>query len=460
LYFFLPATLIIYFITPMPNGSARLRNIVLLVASIIFYAWGEPIFSVVKIAQCIIAWALALLIDKYRGYIISKIIMIVSVAITLSALLIFKYADFFIWNINNLFNSNLGLLRLILPIGISFYTFQILNYTIDLYFGKIKVNRNIIDFSTYVLKFPQLIAGPIVRYADVEATLSKRVHSIEDVALGVRRFVIGLGKKVIFANMMGELVEIYKNSGESSVLFAWMYVIAFALQIYFDFSGYSDMALGLGRIFGFRFLENFNYPYIAKSITDFWRRWHISLSTWFRDYVYIPLGGNRVPGAKHVFNILIVWLLTGFWHGAAWNFVLWGLYFGLILLAEKFILSKVLDKMPNFLRHSYVLIVVLISWVFFNAYNFAEINETLSQMFGFGADSFAGIESLYYLRSYFIPLLIASIGCTPIIKRLADKLSTKKSFLIIEPISIGVLLVFVTAFLVDGSFNPFIYFRF
>lgn len=444
----------------MPGGSPKLRNIVLLLTSLVFYAWGEPVFVLILITQCTLSWLLALLMDKYRGHRISKVILAMAVFVALSSLVVFKYADFFLLNLSYLLSSDIGLLGLVLPIGISFYTFQILSYLIDLYRGKIKVSRSLLDFSTYVAMFPQLVAGPIVQYSDVEQHLSKRSHSIEDVAVGVRRFVVGLGKKVLIANLMGELVDIYLNSGENSVLFSWLYVVAFALQIYFDFSGYSDMAIGLGRIFGFRFLENFNYPYIAKSITEFWRRWHISLSTWFRDYVYIPLGGNRTSISRHIFNIMAVWFLTGFWHGAAWNFIVWGLYFGLILLLEKFVLNRLLDKLPSFIRHSYVMFLVLISWVFFDAYNFMEIGITLSRMFGFGADSFAGVESLYYLRSYLVPILIGIIGSTPIPKLIAEKLSTKGIITVLEPLTIGVLLVAVTAFLVDGSFNPFIYFRF
>jgi len=374
--------------------------------------------------------------------------------------MVFKYVDFFINNINIMFNTDFGVLALLLPVGISFYTFQTLSYTIDLYRGRIEVNRSLLDFATYVTMFPQLVAGPIVRYATVEKMLFNREHSIENVAIGMRRFVIGLAKKVLIANVMGELVNIYGYSSESSVLFAWLYVLAYALQIYFDFSGYSDMAIGLGRIFGFRFLENFNYPYIARSITDFWRRWHISLSVWFRDYVYFPLGGSRTSSGRHIFNIVFVWFLTGFWHGAEWNFIVWGLYFALVLLIEKYILHKLLDKAPRFICHGYVIFVALISWAFFDAANMAGAFTTLSQMFGIGADSLAGAESIYYLRSYFVPLIIGIIGSTQIPKLLATKLSANKSILITEPIVVVLLLLISTAYLVDGSFNPFIYFRF
>ena len=323
LYYFLPIFLVIYFITPMPNGSPRLRNLALLFASLVFYAWGEPEYVLLLIGQCVAAWSLGLLIEKYRGNIISHLLMIFSVAVSLSALLFFKYADFFMLNINKVFSLHIGLLNLALPIGVSFYTFQILSYTVDLYKERTCVRKNLFDFSTYVTMFPQLIAGPIVRYADVDKELTNREHKTEDIALGIRRFIIGLGKKVLLANVMGELVNLYKNSDENSVLFTWLYVIAFALQLYFDFSGYSDMAIGLGRVLGFRFLENFNYPYIAKSVTDFWRRWHISLSSWFKDYVYIPLGGSHKSMPRNICNIILVWLLTGFWHGTDWNFIFW-----------------------------------------------------------------------------------------------------------------------------------------
>ncbi|MCL2224469.1 MAG: MBOAT family protein [Defluviitaleaceae bacterium] len=458
LYYFLPVALILYFITPMPGGSVRLRNIVLLVLSLVFYAWGEPIFVLVMIAQCVSSWALALLIDKYRGQTLSRVFFIISISIDLGVLAIFKYLDFFIINANNLFGAEFSLVRLILPIGISFYTFQILSYTIDLYRGRIQVNRNLLDFATFVAMFPQLVAGPIIRYADVELSITKREHRFEDVSIGLRRFVIGLAKKVLIANVMGEILDIYVATNENTVLFSWLYVTAFALKIYFDFSGYSDMAIGLGRVFGFRFLENFNYPYIAKSIAEFWQRWHISLGAWFKDYVYIPLGGNRVKAPRFVLNTLIIWFLIGFWHGASWNFIVWGLYFAAVILLEKFVLSRF--KLPRFFGHSYVLFSVLFTAVLFNATDFSDIGATFSRLFGFGADSFVGTESLYYLRSYLVPLAIGIIGSTPLLKNFADKLSDRKIFKVLEPLTVGVLLIVSTAFIVDGSFNPFIYFRF
>ncbi|MCL2367065.1 MAG: MBOAT family protein [Oscillospiraceae bacterium] len=460
LYYFLPIALILYFITPMPKGSPRLRNVTLLVMSLVFYAWGEPRYVFLMIAQCVFAWGFGLLIDKHRGQKAAKTLMLISVVISLSGLIYFKYANFFISNVNNLTNSNIAFIRFVMPIGISFYTFQLLSYTIDLYRGLIRVSRNVLDFSTYVASFPQLIAGPIVRYSDIEAALSKREHSFSRFAMGSRRFIIGLGKKMLIANMFGELVAIYKVSGDESVLFVWLYLIAYTMQIYFDFSGYSDMAIGLGHIFGFKFPENFNYPYIADSITNFWRRWHMTLSGWFRDYVYIPLGGNRVKVLRHVFNIMLVWMLTGFWHGADWNFILWGGYFGVVLLVEKLFLGKALRKAPKAVRHIYVILIVFISWAFFDALGFNEAFTVIGRMFGAGG-TLASREALYYLRSYAVPLVIAVIGSTPLIMKLAQKIDTKKRLVVVlEPVVLLLILIVSTASMVDGSFNPFIYFRF
>ncbi|MCL2170413.1 MAG: MBOAT family protein [Defluviitaleaceae bacterium] len=460
LYFFLPIAILLYFVTPMPSGSAKYRNMVLLALSLFFYAWGEPVFIIILILQCVTSWALALLIDKYRGKPASKVVLIISMTIDLGVLALFKYADFIFTNINSWFNAEIGLLGLILPIGISFYTFQILSYTIDLYRGKIKVNKSLLDFATYVTIFPPLLAGPIVRYADIEDSLAKRKHSLEDIAIGARRFVIGLGKKVLIADQLGVLISHYQASSENTVLFTWLYLVAFVLKLYFDFSGYSDMAIGLGRIFGFRFMENFNYPHISKSMAEFWTRWHISLVTWFRDYVYFPLGGNRVKIPRFVFNLVLLWFLIGFWHGASWNFVAWGMYYAAILLFERFVLSKYLDKLPNFIRHFYVIMVLLTTGVFFDAASLAAVGETFSVMFGFGADSFSGVESLYYLRSYLVIIGIAIIGSTPMPKNIANRILEKKQFRFLEPVVLALLLLVVTGFIVDGSFNPFVYFRF
>jgi len=413
------------------------------------------------IVQCIFAWVFILLIEKYRDKKVSKVYMLISVAVSLSGLIYFKYTNFFITNINNAVGSNIPLINMLMPIGISFYTFQLLSYTVDLYKGQIEIQRNVLDFSTYVASFPQLIAGPIVRYTDVAKALASREHNFSQFALGSRRFVFGLGKKMLLANLFGELVEISKTSGDQSVLFTWLYLIAYTMQIYFDFSGYSDMAIGLGQIFGFKFPENFNYPYIADSITNFWRRWHMTLSGWFRDYIYIPLGGNRVKPLRHVFNILIVWMLTGFWHGADWNFILWGGYFGVVLLIEKFFLGKILEKSPKILRHIYVMLIVFISWAFFDAVGgFGTAFVTIGNMFGAGG-SLASTEALYYLRSYAIPIIIAVIGVTPLCKILSEKIDKKQTLvMILEPAVILLILTASTAAMVDGSFNPFIYFRF
>jgi len=461
LYYFLPIMLIVYFLTPMPKGSPRLRNLTLLVASLVFYAWGEPRYVFLMLAQCFFSWGFSLLINKYRGTKAATVLMILSITVSFSGLLFFKYANFFITNVNGFVGANIPLIKLLMPIGVSFYTFQFVSYTVDLYKGQIDIQRNLLDFSTYVALFPQLIAGPIVRYSDIARELTKREHNWSQFASGSRRFIIGLGKKMLLANLFGELVDIYKQSGNQSVLFVWIYLFAYTLQIYFDFSGYSDMAIGLGKIFGFKFPENFNYPYIADSITNFWRRWHMSLSSWFRDYVYIPLGGNRVKLQRHIFNILIVWMLTGFWHGADWNFILWGGYFGIVMLVEKIFLSKILEKTPKVLRHVYVMLILFVSWAFFDALEFSTAFTTIGRMFGSGASEFAGSEALYYLRSYALPFIVGIIGVTPLVKTLGKRLSAQKlRVTVVEPAALLLILIATTTSMVDGSFNPFIYFRF
>ncbi|MDR3294912.1 MAG: MBOAT family protein [Clostridiales Family XIII bacterium] len=464
LYYFLPVVLVLYFFVLKLTGSPKFCNWVLLAASLVFYAWGEPVYVLLMAGQSFSGWFFGVIIETFHGRPAAKAALAASLVVGVGGLAVFKYSDFFVENINALLHSPLPPPGIALPIGISFYTFQILSYTIDLYRGRAPVQRNFLDFSAYVMLFPQLIAGPIVRYVDVASELTHREHTIGRFAEGARRFVLGLGKKVLIANVLGELVEIYKGSSEQSVLFAWLYIIAYALHIYFDFSGYSDMAIGLGRIFGFRFPENFNYPYMAGSITEFWRRWHMSLSGWFRDYVYIPLGGGRVSAPKRMRNILAVWLLTGFWHGAGWNFIAWGLYFAVLLLAEKFVLGRILARAPAFLPHVYAMLCVLVSWVFFDAPDFSSALSRLSVLFGAGADSLAGTESCYYLRSYLLPLLIAVFGCTPaparIVARLVRGHGGERAFAVLEPLCVAALLIVITAYLVDGSFNPFIYFRF
>ncbi len=356
----------------------------------------------------------------------------------------------------------------VFPIGISFYTFQIMSYIVDVYRGEVSAQKNPVDFAAYASMFPQLVAGPIVRYADVAKQLESRKHSFDHVAVGIRSFVLGLAKKVLIANTLGELCDIFRASNDKAVLFYWIYAAAFTLHIYFDFSGYSDMAVGLGKMFGFDFMDNFNYPYISKSVTEFWRRWHISLSSWFRDYVYIPLGGNRVPKIRWFFNIFVVWFLTGFWHGAAWNFIAWGLGFAVILVIEKMWLLKWLEKAESFgaqvLRHVYVMIIVMISFVLFNATDITEAGNYIASMFGAGTAALTSAETIYYMRSYLVIFLAAMIGATPIPKKLVYRMQETKVGKIIvdvaEPIVLAVLLLIVTAYLVDGSFNPFLYFRF
>lgn len=459
LYYFLPCILVLYFISPK-----KIKNVVLLGGSMFFYWWGEPKYTFLMIATILFAYIYGIMIDKFRGRFASKIYLIFSIVTSLALLILFKYADFFVNNANSVTGSSIPLLKLVLPIGISFYTFQTLSYTIDVYRGNARVQKNLINLATYVVLFPQLIAGPIVRYTTVEYELNQRTHSFENFAYGANRFVFGLAKKVLIANSLGTLCKIFRDSGEKSVLFFWVYAIAFSLHIYFDFAGYSDMAIGLGRMFGFHFLENFNYPYISKSITEFWRRWHISLSTWFRDYVYIPIGGNRVNKFRWLFNIILVWLLTGFWHGAEWNFIIWGLFFAFFLIIEKLWIGNVLAKVPSFLSRIYVLLLVIISFVIFNANGLKEAISDISAMFGAQGFPLVTSETLYYLRSYAVVIVIAVIGSTPLAKWLIQRLKQHsvvcRILNIVEPIFMGVLLMAITAYLVDGSFNPFLYFRF
>ena len=457
LYYFLPCVLIIYFITP-----TKYKNTILLISSLLFYFYGEPIYILVMLGEILSAYIHGILIDKYKDK--KRIFLISSIIISLGVLGLFKYSDFAITNINNLFNAKISLLNLALPIGISFYTFQILSYVIDVYKEKVKVQKNIIKLATYVALFPQLVAGPIVRYIDVEKELTSRTHTFEKISYGIKRFCIGISKKVLIANQLGELCQIFLQTSDKSVVFYWVYGIAFSLQIYFDFSGYSDMAIGLGKIFGFNFLENFNYPYISKSITEFWRRWHISLGSWFRDYVYIPLGGNRVGSVKLIRNILIVWMLTGIWHGANWTFVLWGVLFGVLLIIEKLFLLDKLGKMPKLIQHMYVVFIVMISFILFNANNIGDAIMQITGLFGANGESFINNYTIYYLKSYFVIIVIAIIGATPLLKNMISKLKEnikiRKMINIFEPIMLITLMLFVTAYLVDSSYNPFLYFRF
>ncbi len=457
LYYFLPLVLAVYFLTP-----ARFRNAVLLLASLIFYAWGEPKYVLLMLASILSGYGFGLLQERYRGQKGAKLVCGLSVAVSLSFLLYFKYADFFLENFNAATGLGVPLLRIALPIGISFYTFQIISYTVDVYRGE-PAQKNLIHLAAYVAMFPQLIAGPIVRYSDIAQQLEHRSHSTALAAEGVRRFLIGLGKKILIANQLGELCSVFRASDEKSVLFYWLYAVAFALHIYFDFSGYSDMAIGLGKVFGFHFLENFNYPYISASITEFWRRWHISLGTWFRDYVYIPLGGNRVGRARQLLNILVVWMLTGFWHGAAWNFVVWGLMFAVLLIMEKLWLLKPLSKCRP-LAHLYVVFFVVISFVIFNAENMGQALSDIGGLFGAGGIPLVSAEAVYCLRSFALVLILAVFGATPLLRnglvRLSQYPTAGKVLNALEPFTLFILLLVMTGYLVDGSFNPFLYFRF
>ncbi len=455
LYYFLPIVIILYFIVPK-----KFKNFILFLSSIFFYFCGEPIYTFLMIGEIFIAYVGARYLEKHR----KKSILVSLLAIHIGALGLFKYSDFTINNINQIFGSKIPLLKLALPIGISFYTFQIISYVVDVYRGKVKAQKSFLKLATYVSLFPQLIAGPIVRYETIEKELDNRTSNFENFAYGVRRFVIGLGKKVLIANMLGELCDVFSTTNEKSVLFYWIFAISYSLQIYFDFSAYSDMAIGLGRMFGFHFLENFNYPYISKSITEFWRRWHMSLSSWFRDYVYIPLGGNRKGTIILVRNIFIVWALTGIWHGANWTFVIWGLMFGIMLIIEKLFLTKHLEKMPSILQRIYVLFTVMISFIIFNANSIVEAWNNIIGLFGANGESLINASTVYYLKSYSVVLVIAIIGSTPLLKNIIEKLKTKtnanKIINLLEPIAMTSILIIVTAYLVDNSYNPFLYFRF
>lgn len=455
LYVFLPLVLGAYFITPK-----KFKNILLLVFSLAFYAWGEPKYVVLMLFTITFCYVAGRLIEKRRNTREGRALLTFAVAVPLGLLAVFKYADFFLGAVGNLTGADIPLLKLALPIGISFYTFQALSYVIDVYRGETPAQKSWINLATYVVLFPQLIAGPIVRYTTVMAELENRRSDLENVSKGIRRFVFGLGKKVLIANLLGELCVAYRATSEPSVLFSWMYAIGFSLQIYFDFSAYSDMAIGIGKIFGFNFLENFDYPYVSKSITEFWRRWHMSLGSWFRDYVYIPLGGNRCKPIRHVFNILVVWSLTGLWHGAGWTFISWGMWFGVLLILEKFFLRKYLEKAPSFVSHIYVLLAVVLSFVLFNAENFTQAWADITAMFGFSGIPLCTADTLYNLKSYLVLLVLAFTAATPVYKKIGQKIEKTPVAVILEPICVAVILILSTAYLVDGSFNPFLYFRF
>ncbi len=450
LYYFLVVLLLVYFFSPK-----KYRNFILLVFSLLFYFLGEPKYIVILILSGVLNYFFGnMVLLKHK-----KFFLVVACIYNIGLLLFFKYTDFFITNINSLLGSNISLLYIVMPIGISFFTFQALSYVIDIYNGKSKPANSLIDFMTYLSLFPQLVAGPIVRYNDVFKELVSREVNYDNFSYGVSRFIIGLSKKVLLANVLGEFVG---NLVDVNFLSSWLKPILFTLQIYFDFSGYSDMAIGLGKMFGFSFLENFNYPLISSSITDFWRRWHISLSSWFRDYVYIPLGGNRVSKFKWIRNIMIVWFLTGFWHGASWNFIIWGMYFGFILLIEKLYIGKYLKKTKVF-KYIYSLLIIIIGFLIFNTTNVSDIINSVKNMFLINKIPFYSLETLYYLRSNLVLLIVSILAATPLFKNIVLKVKKTKFKVVVdvlEPIVYIILLTLCTAFLIDASFNPFLYFRF
>ena len=457
LYYFLPLIIIFYFLVPF-----RFKNFVLLLFSLIFYSWGEPKYIILMILSIFCGYIEGLLVQKSVEKKYSRWVLACSCCIHLGLLGYFKYFDFLIENINAL-GGHLSPLRIALPIGISFYTFQIISYLIDVYRRDCNAQHNLISFGAYVSMFPQLIAGPIVRYKDIESQLLFRTHSISKASLGIRRFVIGLSKKVLLANSFGKLCSIFLETQDPSVLYYWLYAVSFALQIYFDFSGYSDMAIGLGKLFGFEFPENFNYPYMSKSVTEFWRRWHMTLGNWFRDYVYIPMGGNRVSKKRWFFNIAVVWFLTGLWHGAAWNFILWGLLFAVILVLEKQWIGKLLEK-HSIISHFYVIGVLIISFVIFNATDLQNLRDILLVLFTGNGLPFVSHEFLYYFKSYGVLLFVGILGATPLCKEIYSNLESKEkwnhAFTILEPLVLLILACIVTAYLINDSYNPFLYFRF
>ena len=455
LFFFFPLFILLYFTLPF-----KYKNYILLVFSLIFYAWGEPIYILLMIFSSIVDFINGKNIEKYKDdNKKKKIYLIISIIINISLLGFFKYADFFIKVINNILYLDIPLLKLGLPIGISFFTFQTMSYSIDVYRGDVKAEKDFLTFMTYVCMFPQLIAGPIVRYETVSNELHKRDINFKKFADGFTRFLRWLFKKVLIANNIGLLFTLITSSevNDISIMTGVLAIVSYAFQIYFDFSGYSDMAIGMGNMCGFTFLENFNYPYISKSITEFWRRWHISLSSWFKDYVYIPLGGSRVNILKNIRNILIVWILTGFWHGASWNFIFWGLYYGILLLLEKFVLKKYIDKLPDFVKHIYTIVLVFIGWMIFAFDDSKYLFEFIKAL---TSNKFVDSAFLYYFKNYFLILVIATLFSLPVYPKVKEKMNNT-IFTSLLSISIYVILFIVTlSYLVSDTYNPFLYFRF
>lgn len=461
LYYFIPAVMLIYFIVPK-----KMKNTALLLSSLFFYGWGEPRYLIIMVSAIMAGYFFGRLIEYFRRsnkHKTARISLAASLLFSFGMLVIFKYTDFFIANLNFTAHLSLPILNIALPIGISFYTFQTASYCIDVYRGDTEAQKNFITYGTYISMFPQLVAGPIVRYSEISHQLENRSLNLDSISAGIRRFIIGLSKKVLIANTLAELTEAFKASEDKSVLFVWIYAFAYAFYVYFDFSGYSDMAIGLGKILGFDFPENFDYPYISRSITEFWRRWHMTLGRWFRSYLYIPLGGNRVSKFRLAVNIFIVWFATGFWHGAAWNFIIWGLFFAVLLIIEKLFLLKIFQKV-SWIGHVYTCFFVLVSFVIFDNTSIKEGIGLLGNMFGFGNLPLVTSESLYYLKSYGVILALAAIGSAPIVKKIIKAIENHRAgevFLsIAEPLVLTLLLLTVTAFLVDKSFNPFLYFRF
>ncbi len=453
LFFYLMAVLAVYKLSPL-----KLRNLVLLLVSLFFYGWGEPVYIVIMFLSIAVDYVHGMLVERWRadGRKARRAVAS-SVFFNLAILIFFKYWDFIASNVNALTGLGLPVLGLPLPIGISFYTFQTMSYTIDIYRQDAPVQKNIVSFGAYVTLFPQLIAGPIVRYKSVAEQLENRREDLDKFVSGIQRFTVGAAKKVLLANAIGELWEQCLASEGLTAAGAWMGLAAYSFQIYFDFSGYSDMAIGLGRMLGFEFLENFNYPYISKSVVEFWKRWHISLTTWFREYVYFPLGGNRVSKAKWIRNILTVWLLTGIWHGAGWNFLLWGLYYGLLMLAERLFLGRWLEKLPNALRHGYTMIAVLLGWALFAVEDMGRLGAYLRSLSG-GGGLFAPVDG-YRLRTYLPMLVILTIASTPLMKHVWEKLGERARSVLLPVLVLGALIL-CTASLVDAGYNPFLYFRF
>lgn len=459
LFFFLPIVLISYFLVPM-----KAKNIIILVSGIVFYAWGEPFYIFVMLISAAIDYFAGRFIHKFDDNDkLRTVFLLVSVVMNLSLLGVFKYSSFIITNINAVFGSNIADPELPLPIGISFYTFQSMSYTIDIYLRKIKVQKNILNFLSYVTLFPQIVAGPIVRYEDVASDIDSREINSTKVAQGIGLFVKGLGKKVLLANNIGLLWSQVKGMdfGSISVLTAWLGILAFTFQIYYDFSGYSDMACGLGKMLGFNFPENFNYPYISKSISEFWRRWHITLGSWFRSYVYIPLGGNRKGLRRTILNLIIVWSLTGIWHGASWNFMLWGTYFGILIIIEKLGFGKILERLPCIVSRLYTFLLVVVGWVFFDIEGLGNAVNYLKAMFGATGTLIDDTSKYLFVTNVFI-FIICALASTQVIKKLYEKLDEERGNILayaMPVLQLGVMIL-CTAYLVNATYNPFLYFRF